>query len=279
MSHVDDLLERASAEMQQAVGRMPEREGRTVEQRNTRKNVMTGLVAVVLVVVVGFVGWRAFGQGDAAPIDQPDVPAVADAPPWPGAFDGPGTYLSNSAMVGVPFSFTLEEVDGRVPWAELGRSPWEVGLGHPEATEIGDRELVFMVAHRLSDPETLREPTWPVGDIDGWLEALDPDVLVAGPTEVSVAGREALRFTVSAIAPCDSGQGDVINLPCDTVAFSAEGTGGQLFLESTLAEYEVWWVPGVDGDLAFVAFAAAYPSNWDRWRPTVEAVVESLGIG
>lgn len=279
MSHVDQMLERASAEMQEAVGRMPEREGRTVEQRNTRKNVMTGLVAVVLVVVVGFVGWRVMGQGDAAPIDQPDVPADADAMLWPRTPIESGPYLSTSTAFGVPFSFTLEEVDGRVPWVELRRSPWEVGLIHPESSEIGDRELVFMVAHRLSDPETLREPTWPVGDIDGWLEALGPEVLVAGPTEISVAGREAVRFTMSALAPCDTVEGDVMNLPCDTVAFSAEGTGGQLFLESTLAEYEVWWVPGVDGDLAFVAFAAAYPSNWDRWRPTVEAVVESLGIG
>jgi hypothetical protein len=291
MSRIDDVLGNAAQAVDTAVRRMPEREARTVETRSARKSAMTGIGAVLAVVVIGILGWMLLGDGgaDFGPIDEPDgAPAPVLVDPDAESF---GTFFSGRAgtyraepMGGVAFSFTLAADGEETPWVRLRRSPWETGLSHPDSQGNGDRELIFMTAKRLSDPETLRAPTWPVDDIDGWLAALDPDVLVEGPTDVVVAGRPALSFTLGTTdEPCDFSDlapgEEILELPCDTLAYAEDGEGGQLFMDSSVSEYLVWWVPGVDGDAAFVAFAAVFGSDRAEWEPVVASVVDSLGIG
>ena len=107
----------------------------------------------------------------------------------------------------------------------------------------GDRDVVFIRPTDLSDPADLADPpnelqTWPVTDIEGWLDGLAGDVVVSEARQVSVGGREALTFDLSLGPDFECG-------PAWCAAFVHVRDIFGKTLEPDVS-YRVWWVDGGD---------------------------------
>ncbi len=169
---------------------------------------------------------------------------VAEAPEGGGLLDesfvplGPGTFTVES--LGIPLSFTT--VDDS--WFVQPNDPAFLVLTDPESVGPHDRDIVFLRVAGLTHPDDMElpiaelaeRPSWPLGDLVGWIDALPSTIAVSNVTDTEFGGRSAVAFdvTVDDAHAC----GPEVCVPF----VGALGTTGKSFRPGV--PFKVFWVDG-----------------------------------
>jgi len=124
------------------------------------------------------------------------APAVfeADAPEFSDSFSPIEVGPHRVTKLGTQFSFTLDE-----PWFVNPTDPGFFVLSDPTGTGPGDRDIIFVRATGLADPDAPNanredQAGWPLDDIDGWLDNLADGITITNRQTVNLGDRTAVRF-------------------------------------------------------------------------------------
>jgi hypothetical protein len=217
------------------------------------------------------------GSGDDAAV----VDAAGTIPEW--LLDGadgfrqqapvdPGTYELES--LGIPVTVTLEG-DWWVRPNELGHTVFS----HPDSARPGDRDVVFLRPTSLADPTQPgggvdEQVAWALDDIEGWLDNVIDGIVVAGPEQTQIGGRDAVYFEAeiadkATCGPHDYCAGFIINTMNET---SISGWSFEYGFDQ-----RVWWVDG--GDHEPLVIIASVPSGIQNFVEDADRVLDSLVIG
>lgn len=183
-----------------------------------------------------------------------------------------GTYTLES--LGVPVTVTLEG-DWWVQPNVLGHTVFS----HPDSQRPADRDVVFLRPNTLSDPTQPgagvdEQVPWELDDIEGWLDNVIDGIVVAGPEQTTIGGRDAVYFEVdiantATCGPHDYCAGFVIN------TMDGNGISGWSFEYSF--HQRVWWVDG--GDHEPLVIIASVPSGLQAFVDDADQLLDSLEIG
>ncbi len=220
------------------------------------------------------------------PADTPadletEVEAEAEEPATPAEFNadaavffdqftsiGPGSHRIDT--IGTPFSFDFD--------AALFVGPNSYGqfvLADPESRGPTDRDLVVMRLTDLVDPADLDTPLelpgpgWPASDFRGWVDSLDPG-LVVSPIESTMIGNR-----VASTAELQFGK---LSCEADTICY----LGRNKFLNGqdlvTDVRYRIWVLDEGDTDPIYL-IAAVKRAEDEAWLDTASQIVETIAFG
>jgi len=221
----------------------------------------------------------------AAPTEssEPEEPAPSDIEAGPAVFDAAapeiiqsfspievGTHRVNN--LGTPFSFTLDE-----PWFVYPIDPGFFPLGTPNNAGPGDRDIIFVRATGLADPDAPNanredQTGWPLDDIDGWLDNLTDGITITNRQTVDLGGRTAVRFDLRVEETFECGttfcMGFVANRTLDGI------TGGVIFDPGV--DYRIHWIDEGESPIVVVLGAGSVgPPFFEQ----AESVLATLAFG
>lgn len=208
-------------------------------------------------------------------IVESTAPAAAPAEPLLAAFEplSPGDYLVEN--LGTSFTFSLGE-----EWSVFPNTLGHTVLAHEDSRRPGDRDVVFLRPTILGDPTRPGAgpgeiDPWPLDDIMGWLDNLDPAVTTSEPEIVQVGGRSAVHFeaevTDSAVCGVDGYcAGFVINTIDEEF-----GISGWAFEPGF--QHRVYWID--EDDEAPLVIIVGTPSTDDSFRSQADALLSTVVFG
>ncbi len=178
-----------------------------------------------------------------------------------------GIYRLDS--LGTPFSV---EIIG--DWFVQPNSAALVVFSHPDSGGPGDRDVVFLRPAQLSDPVnptsgSESQSSWPAEDIPGWIDGLIDGVTISDIEDVSIGGREAVRFDVE-IAD------DSICGPQSCIDFTTNNDVGDFAFDAGFT-YRVHWVDM--GEFGPVAIITGWPSEDDAFESDATALLSTVAFG
>jgi basic membrane lipoprotein Med (substrate-binding protein (PBP1-ABC) superfamily) len=185
----------------------------------------------------------------------------------------PGTYEITN--LGTPLTLTVD--DG---WVSPLSVPGHASYAAPNSTQAGDRDVTFLRPHFLSDPVHPQaafgtQVSWPLGDVEDWLDNMIDGVITAGPDRVEIGGRTAVYFEA------EIADSDVCGDFSFCVSFAVNTIGRQGFASGWSftpdIHQRVWWVD--QGDEAPLVIIAATPSDDHTFQATADALLATLVIG
>ncbi len=167
----------------------------------------------------------------------------------------PGRYVVSA--IGTAF-----EIDITGEWWLQRNSSGHVVFTHPDSTGPGDRDVAFFRPTALVDPVRpgSADMSWPLDDLQGWLEDLDPEVVRTQPVADSLGGLPATRFDL------DPGFALDLMVSGDQVAFLPQGV-----------RQRVWWID--QGDLEPIVVLAGVGSEGETWFETADTILSTVRFG
>lgn len=175
------------------------------------------------------------------------------------AFDVVPEGMWRVETLGTPFDIQIEG-----DWfVQPNESGWTV-LTAPGSGGPGDRDVVFIRPTALSDPTdpSASGETWPVDDIQGWLEAIVDGVVVTEPVDAEVGGAEGIVFEVELA----DGSDRVEFVENSDVSGKAFDPGHR---------YIVYWLHQGDHE-PIAIIVGAHSSDIDDWAPTAESLLANV---
>ena len=163
--------------------------------RRKWRALAAGFVVVLAALPITLYGTRGQGPPVAnAPVEfEPNVPILVEELHFTGEH--------RTDELGTPFTITPTGAWGHI-------------VVHDGYVRILDEEhggeLTFIRATGLSNPDdpfaSVADESWPIGDVDGWLDRLDSHVEASNVVTVELDGSEVLRFDLAVTdgAPCIS---------------------------------------------------------------------------
>jgi hypothetical protein len=141
----------------------------------------------------------------------------------------------------------------------------------------GDRDIVMIRPSNLADPDQPAAPVeeqagdWPLGDINGWLEALIPGVVDGGPVDTTIGGLDAVQFDVAVTDEVACGEDGCVGFATNRLV------NGMWFDPPT--GYRVWWIDGGDeSPIAINIGDGSDPEFTERAQAVLDTVTfESVG--
>lgn len=149
----------------------------------------------------------------------------------------PGEYRVET--LGAPFTFSIED-----EWWVQPNNNGFVVLTDPASSGPGHLDIVFMRPSVLADPAEPNVPVeeqgdgWPADDIDGWLAAVMPGIVTAGPEPTTLGGLDAITFDVAIDDDFACGEDFC-------VGFATNRLVNSKFFDPGIG-YRVWWIDGGD---------------------------------
>ena len=192
---------------------------------------------------------------------------------------GTGSEVFEVSGLGTPVTLSLE--DG---WVQTRDNPGEVNFTYREQSAGGsNRRVIFLRPHLLSDPQQphVFGATWPVDDIEGWLDVVVDGIIITDPQQVKIGGRDSIYFEAAITDPAVCGTasfcaGFIANTYKPGPEFGGEGIiSGWAFNPGV--HDRVWWVD--QGDEAPLVIIAKTASTDRGFQPTVDALLDTLTIG
>ena len=184
-------------------------------------------------------------------------------------FVDPGMYRTDA--LGTPFTFTASETSNL----------WQNGdgvfmIGALTQRNIEDRTLTLRRVRTLPSPAA---PTgsanqldgWPIGDLSGWLEALDEDVVHGDLSTTSVGGSPAVRIDITIGQFGCRAQGQC---PGEVPLFNE--WSGPLFRVGS--QYSMWLIEQDVGD-PILAVAAIDDETDEGWFEQAEEILATVELG
>lgn len=175
------------------------------------------------------------------------------------AFDAVPVGMWRVETLGTPFDIHIEG-----DWfVQPNESGWTVFTA-PGSSGPGDRDVVFIRPTALSDPTDLSASgeTWPVDDIQGWLEAIVDGVVVAEPVGAEVGGAEGIVFEVE------------LAVGSDRVEFVENSdVSGKAFDPGH--RYIVYWLNQGDHEPIAIIVGAHSP-DIDDWAPSAGSLLANV---
>ena len=205
----------------------------------------------------------------------PDTAAPATTDPSLGT-DGP--VLHEVTGLGTPMSLSLG-----AGWVPTRDDPGEaIFTFHEQSPDGYDRRLIFLRPHGMTDPlqPQVFGPSWPLDDIEGWLDNIVDGIIVTEPRQVTIGGRDSVYFEAEITDPAVCGTasfcaGFVANTLTPGPEFGGEGViSGWAFTPGF--HDRVWWIDqGTEAPLVIIAQTASTDRDF---QPTADAVLDTLAI-
>ena len=170
------------------------------------------------------------------------------------------------ATLGAPFLIDIPE-----GWSVQPNSFGRFVITDPESNGPGDRDIVMIRPSNLSDPDQPGAPIeeqagdWPLGDINGWINALIPGVVDGEPVDTTIGGLDAVQFDVAVTDEVECGDDFCVGFAIN------RGLNGMTFDPPT--GYRVWWIDG--GDEAPIAINIGNGSD-PEFTGRAEAVLDTV---
>lgn len=211
----------------------------------------------------------------AAPVTTEPVATTAPATTAPAEGGGlldvefqpvpPGDYRVET--IGAPFTISIP--DG---WWVRPNSFGHFVLTDAESMGPGDRDIVMIRPSNLADPDRPNVPAeeqagdWPLDDIEGWVEAVVPGVIAAGPEGTTLGGLDAITFDVMLTDDVACGQE-----AC--VGFATNRLVNSMWFDRRIG-YRVWWIDGGDeSPIAVFIGDGGEPDFTERAEAVLDTVV------
>ncbi len=179
----------------------------------------------------------------------------------------PGTYRSE--VVGTPVSINLLS-SFEVNQNEDGSLRLDAG-----ATGFLDKAVLIDRISELSDPSRPEVPfeelgeSWPANDIEGWLDALAPSILVENVQQTTLGGLPATRFELTP-------DGDACRVGVTCAYFAANHGQNETNLIGG-GSYEIWVAD--QGDEDPIAVVVTNLRSDGEWRELSREMVATIGFG
>jgi hypothetical protein len=254
----------------------PETEGHAM---TTKRWILAGVAAVIAVIVGVAVlsGGDDDGGGELDTVDQPtdstpDAEGTsefgADATPLPTEF---GPLRSDTYLVDAMETPFLMTVDTAV-WVQENRTGF-LAMSFPTSDAPGDRDLVFTRLATLWDPTqpdvaiSSQGDGWPTDDIDGWLDALPAEIVIADREATTLGGPDVIRVDFE-LGECTAASS------CHNLGRGGSGT----FSFAAGSTLRIWFVDQGDED-PLVAVAAILDAEDAVWLESAAGIVDTAVFG
>ncbi len=141
--------------------------------------------------------------------------------------------------IGAPFLIDIPE-----GWFVQPNSFGRFVITDPDSNGPGDRDIVMIRPSNLADPDQPGAPVeeqasdWPIGDIDGWLDALIPGVVDGEPVDTTIGGLDAVQFDVAITDEVECGEDFCVR-------FATNRGVNEMWFDPPTG-YRVWWIDGGD---------------------------------
>ncbi len=213
----------------------------------------------------------------------PEEPAPTEIEAGPAEFDAAAPEIiypfspvevgtHSVSLLGTPFSFTLDE-----EWFVYPIDPGFFVLGDPASAGPGDREILFVRATGLADPDAPNanredQTGWPLDDIDGWLDNLADGITITNRQTVNLGDRTAVRFDLRVEDDFECGTDYCMGFVANSTISGL--TGGKSF--DTGVDFRIHWIDEGESPIVIVLGAGiAGAPFFER----AEAVLATLAFG
>ena len=160
-------------------------------------------------------------------------------------------------------------------------APGWTSFSHPESSRAGDRDVLFFRPQYLSDPSAPgaaipEHRSWPLDDIEGWLDNVIDGIVVGEPENTTIGGRSAVYFEaeITDTGVCGVGVDYCAGFLISAV-FDDVGITGWTFEPGF--HQRVWWVDG--GDEPPLVIIASTPSDDRGHQVDADRLLDNLVIG
>ena len=205
--------------------------------------------------------------------DEPSTTsAEEDLPLLESEFEAVPAGRYRVETIGAPFVIDVPE-----GWWVQPNSLGRFVLTDAESQGPGDRDIVMIRPSNLADPDQPTLPPeeqvgdWPLDDIEGWLGALVPGVVVGDAVDTTLGGLDAVQFDVAIDEGFECGDGFC-------VGFATNRRVNNMWFDPE-TNYRVWWIDGGDeSPIAVNIGDGADPEFLERAEAVLDTMVfESVG--